>query len=794
MLAIRNTDVVVIHHPEHGRRVIFKNSFLNPRDELGKFGVSYSKIPFWGSIPVSVNAIYKGSEPIRRTIRINRKSLKKYVKAMRHLSPEVKASVDGLNDVDLIHLLNTTMLVKDNYPDLSEPQFEAMKRQIEAQYGDLGLRHVGERNQRLLFSRLQAISNQFFSSFYSWLYRKTVSGVNRMRLRFAILHKETNYFKRSEQLALARFKEAAEDVPGYQEFIKGDLPDNQGQEPERAAFGQAFQRKEKTLIFSDIPLTKKSNYITPLSRKAWKTHHHGKYPEQFKVDTSTGTTGNPTVWHRGQDEIKTVKDSMITFGRMRVGGRNVYTIDAFALGPWATGLSVFEMGREMGSIFAPGADAEKILQAIDHQYRYEQKCLKKKVKSILRKIPELDANQFNEEKSALMQFMDSILGITIDNKDVSLKAELKSRWPVFVSEKPMYKGLFNAVYNALRLLDKEKPKIMLTGYPPFLQKFVRYANENNFDFRKYHVQAGIGGQAISESARDNLVNAGFTSVTSSFGASDLDINIGIEEVEIRKVMHQKPEMQRELYGAGKGVPMVFRYDPLNYHIECDRTNNHLIFTSNRDNRSSPRVRYDIQDNGRVYAASDIHAMLAKHGVFMHEGDKHNLPYLFIWGRESTAPWGTTNVPFDVLEAAVHTTLRGKVAKSAFFKFQEGNEDRFEIWVELNTEVNSVVSQENPGNISAELIHEMANINEYFKEELERLNANDTIPRVRFFNPGTSPIAEPDGLRKQVLVFEHGVNCDIQQVNGLRQSGASALVALQKAEYEAALRNPGLAFV
>ena len=52
---------------------------------------------------------------------------------------------------------------------------------------------------------------------------------------------------------------------------------------------------------------------------------------------------------------------------------------------------------------------------------------------------------------------------------------------------------------------------------------------------------------------------------------------------------------------------------------------------------------------------------------------------------------------------------------------------------------------------------MATRNEYFADEISRLADDDFLPNLMFYKRGTSPIAEPGGHRKQVLVFEQGVN-------------------------------------
>jgi len=41
------------------------------------------------------------------------------------------------------------------------------------------------------------------------------------------------------------------------------------------------------------------------------------------------------------------------------GKRPLNYINAFALGPWATGLTVYELMRDTGSVFATGPDKTK---------------------------------------------------------------------------------------------------------------------------------------------------------------------------------------------------------------------------------------------------------------------------------------------------------------------------------------------------------------------------------------------------------------------------------------------------
>ncbi|AHE66644.1 hypothetical protein [Legionella oakridgensis] len=278
-------------------------------------------------------------------------------------------------------------------------------------------------------------------------------------------------------------------------------------------------------------------------------------------------------------------------------------------------------------------------------------------------------------------------------------------------------------------------------------------------FIDFSVVGVVGGQAISEAMRDQLIHHGFTQIYSSYGASDLDINLGVEteyEIAVRKAIEQNPGLARELYGENKGLPMVFHYDPMNYHIECDDEDN-LLFTCTRDDRLSPRIRYNLGDKGRVYASSDVQGLLAKYGIF-HK-PKTNLPLMFVWGRDSTVVFNSANLAFTELERAVtdDVTLEQMVLKKAFYTYHDRDgAEKLEIWLELNDELDLPESQQM--NVLAEgLLQRLARMNQDVRYQLQQLDHGAELPVIRFFKRGQSPISEAGGHRKQVLVFQRGAN-------------------------------------
>src|SRR5205085_1791413 len=121
----------------------------------------------------------------------------------------------------------------------------------------------------------------------------------------------------------------------------------------------------------------------------------------------------------------------------------------------------------------------------------------------------------------------------------------------------------------------------------------------------------------------------FRKTFSSYGASDLEINIGVESelsIALRQAIDAKPQLGRDLYGDGT-LPMIFQYDPLNYLIESDRERN-LLFTPNRLENVSPRVRYNLHDRGLVKEWSAIQTILQDHGFTLK--NRSGLPLLFHW--------------------------------------------------------------------------------------------------------------------------------------------------------------------
>jgi phenylacetate-coenzyme A ligase PaaK-like adenylate-forming protein len=238
-----------------------------------------------------------------------------------------------------------------NSPDLNKTNEEDKQKQNDA--GD-NLRHAGEYNQRPL---RHSYWDSFMGRALDWLYKNTMTSINHFKARFLVVRTEKELFEAGEILAKARFHAAYAEVPAYRNHIirfNGKVVD--------------------TTSLRDIPITNKDNYIKYQQYDS-DTHAHGKYPIYAKVDTSTGTTGKATAWVRSARELEAVKKSLMLAEKAQFSDRKISYINAFALGPWATGLTAFELMRSTGSVFATGPDKEKILDEILRINRYEQRQL-----------------------------------------------------------------------------------------------------------------------------------------------------------------------------------------------------------------------------------------------------------------------------------------------------------------------------------------------------------------------------------------------------------------------------------
>ncbi len=199
---------------------------------------------------------------------------------------------------------------------------------------------------------------------------------------------------------------------------------------------------------------------------------------------------------------------------------------------------------------------------------------------------------------------------------------------------------------------------LITGYPPFLKHLLDCAGVQGFDWSGYRLVAMVGGEGMSECLRAYLLSR-FEKVLSGYGASDLEIGVAAESdlsICIRRLMEQRADVRYALLGDEQRAPMLFQYNPLDHYIETN-ADSELIVTINRP-LLSPRIRYNIKDEGGIISYEEMSTKLLGVGVDMHAllpkgATKPHLPFVYVFGRrDSTLSYMGANIYPEDVEAGL----------------------------------------------------------------------------------------------------------------------------------------------
>lgn len=180
-----------------------------------------------------------------------------------------------------------------------------------------------------------------------------------------------------------------------------------------------------------------------------------------------------------------------------------------------------------------------------------------------------------------------------------------------------------------------KPGYFICGYPPFLKLVLDSMLDRGFPIQEYELHGLVGGEGMSEAFRRYLLKH-FKTCHSGYGASDLEMGIAAETPEsiaIRSLLHDDAQLRAAVLDGDHRVPMVFQYNPLSHYLETNERDE-LIVTLNYSRVLSPRIRYNIGDEARLFARSDLLARLAKIANWRPPAAEAQLPfpYLMLFGR------------------------------------------------------------------------------------------------------------------------------------------------------------------
>ena len=207
-------------------------------------------------------------------------------------------------------------------------------------------------------------------------------------------------------------------------------------------------------------------------------------------------------------------------------------------------------------------------------------------------------------------------------------------------------------------------RYLIVGYPPFLKLLLDEGEAQGHRWADYDMHALLGGEGNSEALRDYLLRR-FRSVFSGYGATDVEIGLAAETpacIAVRRLAAERPDIARALFGESGRSPMVFQYNPLLHHVETN-DRGELLFTVTRHATLSPKVRYNVHDEGGVIRDDELRSRLAALGIRLEDlvpGERRmvRMPYLYVFGRKDStvSVMGANIYPADI-EAGIYADQR-----------------------------------------------------------------------------------------------------------------------------------------
>ena len=446
------------------------------------------------------------------------------------------------------------------------------------------------------------------------------------------------------------FERARKEVPAYRDFLR-----ERGDPRPRA---RRFQPD-----LEGIPVTDKKSYVKRYGIEARCLG--GRIPRAgVVVDESSGTSGAPNNWVRGAEERREVKQALQVAFHHQLGSESVFVVNAFALGPWATGMNVSMSLVDVAILKSVGPDVAKIeatLRTFGPRYRY-----------------------------------------------------------------------------------------VIAGYPPFLKTL---ADTADIDWNAFHVTALFGGEGMTEGMRDYLRRFFDGGVYGSYGASDLEINIGAESdftIALRRLLADHRELSTRLGApAGAGPPMIFQYNPLDYHLESG-PGGELVVTLCRTSNASPKIRYDIRDLGHPVRMPKLRRVLREARLELPPPG-NDLPLLFLYGRadEAVPYFGSKVTPANVEE--VLFALPELAASVGSFALVVSEDESVTKHLALAFElVEGREAPEEVEGVRTRVLTELRRVNQDFREASRFIPA-ESAPTVEFHRAGTGPFAGHDVRLKRRYV-------------------------------------------
>lgn len=297
---------------------------------------------------------------------------------------------------------------------------------------------------------------------------------------------------------------------------------------------------------------------------------------------------------------------------------------------------------------------------------------------------------------------------------------------------------------------------IIISYPPFLKSLFE---DDRLNWADYDIVCAFGGEGISENMRTHILKYAH-SVLGSYGASDLEINLGIETeytVALRRAIAEDPELSARLtqqneYGV---LPMIFQFNPFDYLVETNDSGE-LVITIVRKQNINPRIRYNIHDRGHVTRVKDVTPILKELG-YQNIVDEQflDLPLLFHYGRsDMSVDFNGAVVGPDALRDVIYgdPQLLEAVENHRLVSYEDDKGDR-----QLHIALQFSGSAKNLEGFDE------AHYRDYIIAQMRKMNGDfhnailtapgSTLPSIAFYSYHTGPFAKDGAKLKNEYVWQ-----------------------------------------
>ncbi|OGZ07867.1 MAG: hypothetical protein A3C93_04205 [Candidatus Lloydbacteria bacterium RIFCSPHIGHO2_02_FULL_54_17] len=301
---------------------------------------------------------------------------------------------------------------------------------------------------------------------------------------------------------------------------------------------------------------------------------------------------------------------------------------------------------------------------------------------------------------------------------------------------------------------------LITGYPPFLKHLIDEADARKFPFADYNLYGLVGGEGMSEGLRDYLLTR-FKKVYSGYGATDLEIGIAGESpiaVAIRRNARDNAKLREVLFGEDSRLPMVFHYNPMMHYIEIT-AQKEMVFTITRLNILSPRIRYNIHDEGGIMDFGIMVEKCKSAGLDLKEmfgaefDEMPKLPFMWIYGRKDStiSVMGANIYPEDIEQCLYAEPELAKITRSFCISLHEGENAEvrpafsFEV---VHTEITPALN----ARFQEKILERLIALNQDFKEAWHE-RSSTLVPVVELWGENEGPFKQNSGRIKQIRIMK-----------------------------------------